>query len=162
MKTNIAIRLIEISSKILNIPLPEVFFASSSNFPNPEISSIYRYRDNEIIFNEDWVNRSNELEIMITALHETRHAYQKYCIDTRSREDIKTIEAWEKEFNQYNQPSGKNIPTDDISYLKQAIEIDAIAFAYHQMKELFDVEVKIPEEIKTQVEKRVIQFNRAL
>ena len=47
---------------------------------------------------------------MITALHETRHAYQKYCIDTRSREDIKTIEAWEKEFNQYNQPSGKNTP----------------------------------------------------
>lgn len=116
--------------------------------PNPEISSIYRYKNNEIIFNEDWVNRSNELEIMITALHETRHAYQKYCIDTRSREDIKIIEAWEKEFNQYNQSSGKNTPTDDSSYLKQAIEIDAIAFAYQQMKELFDVEVKIPEEIK--------------
>jgi len=32
--------------------------------------------------------------------------------------------------------------------LKQSIEIDAIAFAYHQMKELFDVEVKIPQEIK--------------
>lgn len=95
---------IQAAIKILNIPLPEVFFASSSNFPNPEISSIYRYKDNEIIFNEDWVNRSNELEIMITALHETRHAYQKYCIDTRTREDIKTIETWEKEFNQYHQP----------------------------------------------------------
>ena len=125
-----------------------MFFTSSSNFPNPEISSIYRHKHNEIIFNEDWVNQSNELEIMITALHETRHAYQKFCIDTRSREDIKTIEAWEKEFNQYNQPSGKNTPTDDSSYLKQEIEIDAVAFAYHQMKELFDVEVKIPEEIK--------------
>src|SRR5690554_6151416 len=109
---------IQVATKILNIPLSEVFFASSSNFPNPEISSIYRHKNNEIIFNEDWVNRSNELEIMITALHETRHAYQKFCIDTRSREDIKTIEAWEKEFNQYNQPSGKNIPTDDSSYLK--------------------------------------------
>src|SRR5690554_631524 len=128
-KTSVALIGIQAAVKILNIPLPEVFFASSSNFPNPEISSIYRYKDNEIIFNEDWVNRSNELEIMITALHETRHAYQKFCIDTRSREDIKTIEAWEKEFNQYNQPSGKNTPTDDNSYLKQAIEIDAIAFA---------------------------------
>jgi hypothetical protein len=35
--------------------------------------------------------------------------------------------------------------------LKQSIKIDAIAFAYHQMKELFDIEVKIPEEIKVQV-----------
>ncbi len=144
----VALICIEAATEILNIPLSEIFFASSTSFPYPEISSIYRHKDNEIIFNEDWVNRSNELEIMITALHETRHAYQKYCIDTRSREDIKTIEAWEKEFNQYNQPSGKNTPTDDSSYLKQSIEIDAIAFAYHQMKELFDVEVKIPEEIK--------------
>lgn len=147
-KTSIALIGVEAATKILKIPFPEVFFASSSNFPNPEISSIYRHKNNEIIFNEDWLNRSNELEIMITALHETRHAYQKFCIDTRSREDIKTIEAWEKEFNQYKQPSGKNTPTDDSSYLKQEIEIDAVAFAYQQMKELFDVEVKIPEEIK--------------
>jgi hypothetical protein len=153
---NTALIGIQEASKILNIPLPEVFFTSSSNFPNPEISSIYRYKDNEIIFNEDRINRSNELEIMITALHETRHAYQKYCIDTRAREDIKTIEAWEKEFNQYNQPSGKNTPIDDSSYLKQAIEIDAIAFAYYQMIELFDVEVKIPDEIKSSVLNRFL------
>ncbi|MCF7930473.1 MAG: hypothetical protein K9L02_03065 [Acholeplasmataceae bacterium] len=150
-KKNVILHGVTIASKILNIPLLEVFYASPSNFPNPEISSIYRYKDNEVIFNEDWVNRSNELEIMITALHETRHAYQKYCIDTRSREDIKTLEAWEKEFNQYNQPSGKNTPIDDSSYLKQAIEIDAIAFAYHQMRELFDVEVKIPDLIRDSV-----------
>lgn len=97
------------------------------------------------------VNLSHELEIMISALHETRHAYQKYCNDTRSREDIKTIEAWEKEFNQYNPPSEKNTPIDDMAYLKQLIEIDAIAFAYYQMKELFNVEVKIPEEIKNEL-----------
>ncbi|MDI6453690.1 hypothetical protein [Peloplasma aerotolerans] len=73
-KIEFALLFIQTATKIINIPLPEVFFASSSNFPNPEISSIYRYKNNEIIFNEDWVNRSNELEIMITALHETRLA----------------------------------------------------------------------------------------
>jgi hypothetical protein len=114
---------------------------SSNDFPNPEISSIYRHKDNEIIFNEDWNNRSNELEILVTAFHETRHAYQYHCIKTKSREDIETIIVWEKEFNQYTSPSGKNTPKSDIDYLKQSIEIDAIAFAYHQMKELFDVEV---------------------
>ena len=136
------------ASKILNITPPEVYFASGSDFPNPEISSIYRHKDNEIIFNDDWINRSNELEILVTAFHETRHAYQYHCIKTKSREDIETINVWEKEFNQYTSLSGKNTPKSDIDYLKQSIEIDAIAFAYHQMKELFDVEVKIPQEIK--------------
>jgi len=42
-----------------------------------------------------------------------------------------------------------------MDYLKQSIEIDAIAFAYHQMKELFDVEVKIPADIQPQVERRI-------
>ena len=42
-----------------------------------------------MIFNEDWVNQNHELEIVITALHEARHVYQKYCIVMRSREEIK-------------------------------------------------------------------------
>ncbi len=133
---------IQKASKILNITPPEVYFAD--DFPNPEISSIYRHKDNEIIFNEDWIHRSNELEILVTAFHETRHAYQYHCIKTKLREDIETINVWEKEFNQYTSPSGKNNPKSNIDYLKQTIEIDAIAFAYHQMKELFNVEVKIP------------------
>ncbi|PKK99772.1 MAG: hypothetical protein CVV57_01590 [Tenericutes bacterium HGW-Tenericutes-2] len=151
---------IQAASKILNITPPEVYFASGSDFPNPEISSIYRHKDNEIIFNEDWINRSNELEILVTAFHETRHAYQNHCIKTKSREDIETINVWEKEFHQYTIPSGKNTPKSDIDYLKQSIEIDAIAFAYHQMKELFDVEVKIPKLIKIQVFDRTDSFSK--
>ena len=90
---------IQTASKILNIILPEVYFASGSDFTNPEISSIYRHKDNEIILNEDWVNRSNDLEIFITVFHETRHAYQRHCIITKSREDMNMITEWEKEFN---------------------------------------------------------------
>jgi len=99
-----------------------VYFAIGSDFPNPEISSIYRHKDNEILFNEDWINRSNELEILVTAFNETRHAYQYHCIKTKSREDIETIIDWEKEFNQYLSPSGKNNTESDIDYLKQSIE----------------------------------------
>ena len=146
---NTALIGIQAASKILNITPPDVYFAS--DFPNPEISSIYRHEDNEIIFNEHWINRSNELEILVIAFHETRHAYQHHCIKTKSREDIDRIKVWEKEFNQYKSPSGKNAPKSDIDYLKQFIEMDAIAFAYQQMKELFDVEVKIPKEIKDAV-----------
>jgi len=113
---------IQAASKILNITPPEVYFAIGSDFPNPEISSIYRHKNNEILFNEDWINRSNELEILVTAFNETRHAYQYRCIKTKSREDIETIIVWEKEFNQYISPSGKNNTESDIDYLKQSIE----------------------------------------
>jgi len=66
---------VQAASEILNITPPEVFFASESDFPNSKITSIYRHKDNIIIFNEDWINKSNELEILVTAFHETRHAY---------------------------------------------------------------------------------------
>ena len=51
--TDTALIGIQAASKILNITPPEVYFASGSDFPNPEISSIYRHKENEIIFNED-------------------------------------------------------------------------------------------------------------
>ena len=95
---------------------------------------------------------------MTTCFHETRHAYQYHCIKTKSREDIETIKVWEKEFNQYTRLSGKNTPKSDVDYLKQSIEIDAIAFAYHQMKELFKVDVKIPEVIRDVVHAHINGF----
>ena len=70
--SNTALTGIQAASKILNITPPEVYFASGSDFPNPEISSIYRHKDNEIIFDEDWIHRRNQLEILVTAFHETR------------------------------------------------------------------------------------------
>jgi len=46
-------------------------------------------------------------------------------------------------------------PKTDIDYLNKFIEIDAIAFANHQMKILFENEVSIPEEIKDAVFLRI-------
>jgi hypothetical protein len=71
------------------------------------------------------------------------------------------ITIWEKEFKHYTSPSGKNTPKSDIDYLNQSIEIDAIGFAYYQMKELFSVEVKIPEGIKDLVLLRLISFQES-
>ena len=94
----------------------------------------------------------------MTCFHETRHAYQHHCIKTNSIEDEETIKIWKREFEGYNKPSNTNDSKNDESYLKQAIEIDAIAFAYRQMKELFDVDVKIPDEIRLQVQMRIIEL----
>ena len=41
-----------------------------------------------------------------------------------------------------------NTPKSDMDYLKQSIEIDAIAFAYQQMKELFALKLRFQMKLK--------------
>jgi hypothetical protein len=151
----LAIKGIKQASKILRITPPQVHFTYAVDFPNPEITSVYSHAKNYIIFNEDWVEKSSDHEILITAFHETRHAYQYYCIQRSVIEDIEIVKVWEKEFFNYTTPSEQNTPLSDLDYLKQSIEIDAIAFAYDQMKKLYNVKVMIPNEIKDLVLKRV-------
>ena len=139
---------VDTASKILKIQSLEVYFNPPTDFSNPNVSSMYLKSRNTIVFNEKWLESANELEILTTCFPETRHAYQYYCIQSNSREDQETINTWKREFEGYSKPSNTNKPKNDELYLIQAIEIDAIAFAYHQMKELFDVEVKIPEVIR--------------
>ena len=142
-------------SKILKIKEPNRYFNKSSDFSNPNISSFYHKSTNSIVFNEDWAAQVDELEIIVTSFHETRHAYQYHCIKTNSIEDEETIKIWKREFEGYNKPSNTNDSKYDESYLKQVIEIDAIAFACQQMKELFDVEVRIPDEIKVYINAKI-------
>lgn len=149
---------VQAASKILNIKEPEVYFKPYTDFSNPNISSMYLKSRNAIVFSDNLLECANELEILTTCFHETRHAYQYHCIKTNSIEDEESIKIWKREFEGYNKPSNTNDSKNDESYLKQAIEIDAIAFAYQQMKELFDVEVKIPEEIKPQVNERCLEL----
>jgi hypothetical protein len=151
----LAIKGVKQASKILRITPPQVHFTYAVDFPNPEITSVYSHSKNYIIFNEDWVEKSSDHEILITAFHETRHAYQHFCIQAHVFEEGETIRRWNKEFYQYTSPSGENTPLSDLDYLKQSIEIDAIAFAYDQMKKLYNVQVMIPNEIKDLVLKRV-------
>jgi len=59
--------------------------------------------------------------------------------------DLPTIQKWKDEMSNYNQPTKKDIPEEE--YLKQEIEIDAIAFAHKMMLEHFDVKTVIPQVI---------------
>lgn len=49
----IALRGIKIASNLLNIPEPSIFFASSDELPNKEVTALFRHKDYEVIFNED-------------------------------------------------------------------------------------------------------------
>lgn len=138
---------VKIASEILRIPEPGVFFIESKNLPNKEITGLFISKEYEIIFNEEWVIKSPQIEIFITCFHEARHAYQFHSIKNNINETKEVLEQWKMEFESYNIPSGKNNPLSDIDYLKQSIEIDAIRFTHSQIKELFGVKTIIPDVI---------------
>lgn len=144
----VAIAGVKIVAETLNFPAPELYIIEQDKLPNKEITGMYRFKENEVIFNEDWVLRSEWIEVIITAFHEMRHAYQGYCIRTRSRETEEILDKWKYETNNYIMPSGKNNEIDDMKYLNQEIEIDAIAFAHRMMLEHFRIKTMIPDCIK--------------
>ena len=89
---------VQAASKILQIKEPNIYFNKSTDFSNPNISSFYHKSTHSIVFNDKWLDSANELEILTTCFHETRHAYQYYCIQSNSREDQETINTWKREF----------------------------------------------------------------
>lgn len=149
---------VKIVAKILDFPAPELYIMEQSNLPNQEVTGMYRFKENEIIFNEDWVLRSNWTEVIITTFHEMRHAYQGYCIRTRSREAEEVLDIWEYETNNYIMPSGKNNELDDLTYLSQEIEIDAIAFAHWLVKSHLNIRTVVPFNIKEQVSRKITEL----
>lgn len=71
--------------------------------------------------------------------------------------DLEMIEIWKSEMNNYNQPTTKDVSEE--FYLKQEIEVDAIAFAHYQMNLLFEVKTFIPNIIRDKVDKIILTFN---
>ena len=67
---DVVISAVRIVEKILNFPAPELFIVEQNQLPNSEITGMYKFDDNEIIFNEDWVLRSDWTKLIITAFHE--------------------------------------------------------------------------------------------
>ncbi len=149
---------VQIVSELLNFPIPELYIIEETNLPNKEITGIYSFKNNEILFNEDWINRSEWIEVLITVFHEMRHAYQGYCVRTRTRESTETLIVWNDEINGYILPSGKNNEIDDHSYLNQEIEVDAIAFAHWLVKKELNLKTVIPKVIRNKVEDRILKF----
>jgi transcriptional regulator with XRE-family HTH domain len=117
------------------------------------INSIFLNDKYIIAFNEEWIEQANQLEIQVTCFHESRHAFQWKVINSEYTGtevvDSLTIQKWSDEMSNYNSPTKKDIPEEE--YLKQAIEIDAIAFAHKMMLEHFGVKTVIPECIKNNI-----------
>ena len=72
---------------------------------------------------------------------------QQYCISTSSREDKDTRDKWAAELSSYFQPNTDKPQKDDVDYLQQSIEIDAMLFTHHEMKRLFAVDTQLPKTV---------------
>ncbi|BCR36514.1 hypothetical protein [Mariniplasma anaerobium] len=93
------------------------------------------------------------MEIQVTCFHESRHVFQWRVItgEYNGTEivDSLAIKKWSDEMSNYNSPTKKDIPEEE--YLKQEIEIDAIAFAHKMMLEHFNVKTVLPDIIANEV-----------
>lgn len=160
-----AISSVRIAEKILGIDNSlEVVFKNSQYFSEIDISAVFIKEGYYIVFNNSFLNKASLLEIMITAFHETRHAYQYLQIEYSKKLPFKfqdeqnVLDGWRKDFDNPKQP---NEMTKE-EYLNRKTEIDAIAFSYYLADKLLNVKQVIPEEIKDKVLARVEEFNKII
>ncbi|RJX23868.1 MAG: hypothetical protein C4537_07790 [Acholeplasma sp.] len=159
MKKNIALNAVEFASKILDLSEIEVVFKPAMAFHNPEINALFNGQYYSITFNEDWLCHAKYEEIILTALHETRHAYQKAVIEfpdlMNSHVKPEIVKQWKMDFEAYKKPYESSV----YDYQSQSIEIDAIAFTYLAMVSFFSIKPIIPETIYEQVMDRCKEIN---
>lgn len=140
-----------------------VEFHPASRFPNPEVTAMVT-RDYKIFYNIDRLKVAPDYELYITSFHEMRHIYQYCCIDFCKiypkvfNEPKERVKQWEYEFKHYYVSEKE----DDLKYLGQDCEVDAISFAFLMMKKLYDAEVIVPTVIKDKVAERVKEISKQI
>lgn len=127
------------ASKELGIPLLEVNFVSSELLGKTTITAMFLPDQNRILFNLDWLLEATPEEVLLTAFHETRHAYQKNQIEAmtagKNIESSEVIWKWKTDFEKYHRASDSR--TDDPEYLGQEIETDARQFSSYFFEAVF-------------------------
>jgi len=134
-----------------------------------DIMSLYLRDKHTIIFNEKIYYEASEIQVMSALFHEIRHAYQYHVVQNKlfDYEDISVIRQWEKDFKTYQQPlemkpsSDDNVVEEAADYLSLSIEIDALAYAYLNIYQIYQTHLIIPDLIREAVkERQVVIRNR--
>lgn len=111
----------------------EVLYRDRDFFQFDHQGAIFIPATYTIIFNTDWLNSIHDEEILRCAFHETRHAYQRACIDFPDMMVLdveeETVKKWKFEFDNYTHDESKG-------YDFQELEKDANEFADRLLLEL--------------------------
>ena len=124
MKESIARDGVEYASRVLGLEEIEVHFRPRTFFKGLESGAIFIPNGYYIVFCSEWLEKASDTEIILCSFHETRHAYQRACIDYPDLiyHDPKIVKIWKNEFDNYKHPDHKD-------YWDQEIEKDAIRFS---------------------------------
>lgn len=163
-KKNIIISIVKLISTLYSLDDAVLLeFIHSSELPSKNVTAVST-RDYKILINLDWLIAAEEYEIYITVFHEMRHIYQFCCIDFAHKyphifnEPQERIQKWAIEVENYYV---SDVDYDQ-KYLKQDIEIDAIAFAKYMMQITNAISVQVPEVIKEAVINRTQEIRDKL
>ena len=111
----------------------EVLYRDRDFFQFDHQGAIFIPATYTIVFNTDWLNSIHDEEILRCAFHETRHAYQRACIDFPDMMVLdveeETVKKWKFEFDNYTHDESKG-------YDFQELEKDANEFADRLLLEL--------------------------
>jgi hypothetical protein len=137
MKEKLAKFGVEYASRRLGLSEIEVHFKPQSFFKCDQTNASFLAEGYYIVISSDWLETANELEILKCAFHETRHAYQRACIDFPELiyHDPKVVRVWLREFDDYKRPGHGQ-------YLNQEIEKDAIAFSDKLIEDMINENIK--------------------
>ncbi len=151
-----------VAKKILKLDELDILlmFKQPTWFHNNDVTATFLRDTYIIVYNEEWLENSSDLEIIACSFHEARHAYQQAQIDFREQleiqEPIETVDKWKVEIGCYKKSTGDI--NNDTEYLMQEIEIDATAFEQFLIKELFNVEPDVYFEIKDEIISRLAEY----
>lgn len=136
--------------EVLQIEEPEVVFYKTDGNDNLNIRSVFFKENYQIGFDSEALEVAHPFQIAAAAYHEARHAFQWQVVNDlytgNEVVDIITKKSWLNDFMNYDSPSINK--TQDKEYLSQAIEVDAVMFAYYQWKDIIDIDILIPKELE--------------
>ena len=67
---DIIVAVANIAARELNFPLSELYLIETDKLSNKEITGIYLFKDNDVMFNESWVRNSHWSEVVATNFQE--------------------------------------------------------------------------------------------
>lgn len=136
-------------------------FKHEDFFSGKKIDAMFVRDSYTIYVNVDWLVNVGIADFTATILHESRHAYQSAQVEFYDymiyKEPIEKVKRWKQDFDDYVPSSGHE--HNDIMYMSQSVEIDAVAFEVKMMKDLLDIDITPHELIAEDVAKVEIFIN---
>lgn len=92
---------VELASYRLDIPYVNVAFKSSKFFNRPVVDALFIPKQYTIVFNRNWVNKTDFLEVLKCGFYYTRQVYQHACVllPEKVKHDPEVVINWKKEFD---------------------------------------------------------------